>query len=227
VDGGGVSKKVKTPPPPTPGKRFLEGGLYNLEDIMAHQAESCPAKERTIEFDLGTFEGFNFRTQSAIERVLTAVEVVAWDHDRNGEAEFWPAGDRAEVALLFKSKCAVTASELVDVDRLLNELGGDCSGNFLRIHYAINVSGVDLSALSAEMVEDQFLHVFIGTSFIDLRREAACELFELYYPEEYRMWEQSTCDGLIFDCDRFLSSPAMFVDEVTLGDQKALLIAPC
>jgi hypothetical protein len=42
---------------------------------------------RNLVFDLGTFEGFNFRSQSVIERVLTAGEVVEWNHDRDGEAE--------------------------------------------------------------------------------------------------------------------------------------------
>ena len=43
---------------------------------------------QTLRFDLGTFEGFNFRDQSAIERELTAEEVVNWNHDGDGEAEF-------------------------------------------------------------------------------------------------------------------------------------------
>ena len=38
--------------------------------------------------DLGTFEGFNFRDQAAIMRRLTAEDVVNWDHDGDGEAEF-------------------------------------------------------------------------------------------------------------------------------------------
>ena len=35
----------------------------------------------------------------------------------------------------------------------------------------------------------------------------------------------STCDGLIFDTDRFLDSPAFWVEEVNLGDEVALLVA--
>ena len=71
------------------------------------------------------FEGFNFRTQSAIQRNLTASEVVEWDHDQKGEAEFWPAGDRPEVGLIFRHRSAVTGAELLELDRLLDELGGD------------------------------------------------------------------------------------------------------
>ena len=90
----------------------------------------------------------------------------------------------------------------------------------------MNICGADLATLDSGKVEDHNLHLFLGTSFIDLRREAAFELFELYHPEEFRVWNESTCDGLIFDEDRFLDSPVFFVEEVALGDQKALLVAP-
>jgi len=60
---------------------------------------------------------------------------------------------------------------------------------------------------------------------LDLRKEAAFELFELYYPEEYRVWEQSHCDGLIFDPDQFLDSPGFSVEEITLSNRKALIVA--
>ena len=59
-----------------------------------------------------------------------------------------------------------------------------------------------------------------------MRKEAAYELFETFYPDEYRVWEKSTCDGLIFDTDHFLDSPGFSVDEVKLGETKALIVAP-
>ena len=180
---------------------------------------------KEIHFDFGMFEGFNFRTQSAIERNATAAEVVAWDHDRNGEAEFWPSGDRPEVALLFHHRSAVTGSELLELDRLLDELGGDSPHHFIQIHYAVNIGGADLASLSSEDIEDQVFHLFFGSNFLDLYREAAYELFELYYPDEYSVWEKSICDGLIFDTDRFLGSPSFFVEELRLGDEVALLVA--
>lgn len=90
----------------------------------------------------------------------------------------------------------------------------------------MNICGTPLAKLSRELIEDQHVYVFIGINFVDLRRKAAYELFELYYPDEYRIWNHSVCDGLIFDCDRFLDSPCFFVEEVTLAEQTALLIAP-
>jgi len=41
-----------------------------------------------------------------------------------------------------------------------------------------------------------------------------------------RFGENSTCDGLIFDPDHFLDSPCSFVEEVTLGVEKAFLAVP-
>jgi len=180
----------------------------------------------TFTYDLGTFEGFNFRDNGAIDHTLTADEVANWDHDANGEAEFWPSGEHDGVSLLFSSKTAVTSAELIALDKLLEEIGDDSTSNFIRIYHVINILGYDICKLNAETVDDACLHIFEGTSFIDLRREAAFELFELYYPEEYKIWEKSHCDGLIFDHDRFLDSPSFSTEEVTVGDTKALIIAP-
>lgn len=192
---------------------------------MTDSTRPQPTEKKTIESDLGTFEGFNFRHQAAIPRILTAQEIVDWDHDARGEAEFWPSGDRPEVLQVF-NRSSVTASELLALDRLLQDLGDDSPGNFLRVHYAVNIRGADFDRLDARQVEDQSVHVFIGTNFIDLRREAAYELFELYHPDEFRVWNESTCDGLIFDVDRFLDSPCLFVEEIAIGDRKALVVAP-
>ena len=188
--------------------------------------ETSGTWQQATRFNLGSFEGFNFRDQSAIEDNLTADEVIGWDHDRKGEAEFWPAGDRAEVAWLFSEKSAVTCSELQALDALLEELGGDDSENFLKIHHARNVCSGDLCSLTAQQVEDENVHIFFGSNFWDLRREAAYELFELYFPEAYAGWEKSNCDGLIFDTDRFLDSPSFSVEEVRLSEQVALIIVP-
>lgn len=192
---------------------------------MPTTTESQPATSPRLSFDFGTFEGFNFRSQCAISRHLTAAEVVAWDHDRDGEAEFWPAGDAPAVELLFKHRASATAAELLDLDRLLNELRGDSAANYLRIHHAVNIRGARLDTLTREAVEDLPLDIFIGTNISDVRRAAAFELFELYYPEEYRVWEQSLCDGLTFDPDDFLASPIFRVEEVDLGEQVAVLVA--
>lgn len=178
-----------------------------------------------LHFNLGSFEGFNFRQNGAIDHRLTADTVVNWDHDTSGEAEFWPAGDHPGVALLFARQTSVTARQLLDLDRLLFDLGDDSTLNFLRIHHARNGCGRDLSLLTAPEIEDLPIQVFQGTSFLDLRRQAAFELFELHFLEEYRVWEKSVCDGLHFDPDRFLNSPAWSVEEIELNGSKALIVA--
>ena len=178
-----------------------------------------------LHFDLGTFEGFSFRDDQAIDHLLTAAEVIQWDHDADGEAEFWPSGDHAGVALVFAGKSAVSDSDLLALDDLLNQLGDDSTFNFLRIHYAVSICGEELARLTRDKIEDLPVQCWEGTSFMDLRKEAAFELFELYYPEEYRVWEKSHCDGLIFDQDRFLDSPVFSVEEIQFGDRKALMVA--
>ena len=127
--------------------------------------------------------------------------------------------------LVFSGKSAVTGNELLALDSLIHELGDDSVENFLKIHYVVNTQGTSLEDLTQDDIEDLFLDIFLGTSFIDLRKEAAYQLFEANYPEEYRIWEKSHCDGLIFDQDRFLDSPVFSVEEIQFGDRKALMVA--
>jgi hypothetical protein len=181
---------------------------------------SLPARE------LGAFEGFNFRQQAAIERTLTAAEVTAWNHDADGEAEFWPAGDHAGVALVFKDQSAVTARELQALAAVLDAAPWDATETCLRVHFAVRVQGAALEDLTAPHLEDQHLAVFFGGNFHDVRRDAAFELFETYYPELFRLWDACPMNGLRFDWDDFLDSPVWTVEEVTLGDRVAVLVAP-
>lgn len=97
--------------------------------------------------------------------------------------------------------------ELLAPDRLLQNLGGDSSENQLRVPYAPNITGADLCGLEAGEVEDHSLHLFLRTNFKELRQEAAYELFELYHPDDFRVWDESTCDGLIFDMGRYTWTP--------------------
>lgn len=180
----------------------------------------------TLAYDFGHFEGFNFRTQSAIERLLTAPEMVAWDHDRDGEAEFWPAGNTPEFSIVFDGRNTVSARELLDLSALLDGLGGDSTENYLAVYFAVAVLGGNLSDLTTEGIQDRAPSCFIGESFVTVRQEAAYELFEQFYPELYQAWESTPCDGLIFDTDRFLDSPSWTVAEVRLGSRVAVLVAP-
>ncbi len=83
--------------------------------------------------------------------------------------------------MIFKHS-TVTGSELVALDRLLQEIGDDSTQTWLSIHNAVNVSGQDIARLTLEMIKDQCLHIIEGSSLIDLRWEAVDEPFELFYP---------------------------------------------
>lgn len=190
------------------------------------QVAAIEIETHQLAHDLGTFEGFTFRHQSAIFPNHSAESVVRWDHDGKGEAEFWPSGDHEGVALIFNGHNSVSGAELVQLDSLLCELGDDSIENFIRLHYLISLQGYNLSDLSAETVEDLCCHIFTSTSFLDPRKEAALELFEVYYPEEYAVWEKSHCDGLIFDEDLFLDSPVFQTVEITMGEYRFLLVCP-
>jgi hypothetical protein len=60
-----------------------------------------------------------------------------------------------------------------------------------------------------------------------LQDQTAVNADELRAQEAYQAWEKSLCDGLIFDVNRFLDSPSFSVEEVQLGDERVLLVAPC
>lgn len=180
----------------------------------------------TLIHERGTFEGFNFRTNSAIEDPVRGTDVLNWDHDRDGEAEFWPSGDHRGVTLIFAGRNSVHADELQSLDRLLTEVGYDNSEAFALIAHALTRTGKNLLELTSEDVTDAGAHVFRGGNFMDVRREAAFELFETYFPELYRLWESAHCDGLRFDPDDFLDSPAWSVDEYRIGDEVVLIVSP-
>lgn len=178
-----------------------------------------------IENDLGTFEGFNHRTQAAIYPNVTAQEMLDWDHDQLGETEFWHSGDNPAVAQILSSD-DVLVRDVVALDRLLSELGDDLE-TLAKIHFLTEYSGERLQEMEPESVEDAHLSVFIeNTSFVELRKTAAYELFELYYPEAYKVWESSSCDGLIFDVDRFLNSPVFCTMEFKTGEERVLVVEP-
>jgi hypothetical protein len=175
---------------------------------------------------LGTFEGFNFREQEVIERTLTAEDVVDWEHDADGEAEFWPAGDCPALSLLFKDRPSVTGTELERVVDLLNTVGGDGEETLLRLHFLINVQEVDWDGVTASTLADMNVHVFRGNCFHDARKDAAFELFEVYFPELYAAWEKTPMDGLRFETDDFLDSALWLTAEVDLGQTKVVMVTP-
>lgn len=152
-------------------------------------------------FDLGLFEGFNFRSQSAIDRLLSAEEVLNWDHDADGEAEFWPDGSNPFVKkLLPGSSCS--AEEVRQVARIVEELDGEPT-NLAKAVY-LRDRGDALETISREIIDEACLYVFGPGWFFELQKEAALELFELLWPDAYKLWEEHAIPGLQFDSESFL-----------------------
>lgn len=192
---------------------------------MENEMVNLNEKTASLRYDFGTFEGFNFRDQSAITRTLSAEEVLNWDHDRSGEAEFWPAGDNGIISLILSDR-TTCASTLLALDGLLADLSGDEEDNLLRIYYLARVQGERIDDIKASEVEDLNIHIFKAAHFTEVRCTAAYELFEMYWPEGYAAWESCQCDGFNFDVDRFLDSPQFSTIELSIRNEEILLVVP-
>ncbi len=179
---------------------------------------------RKLRFDLGRFVGFNFRTQTAVERLLTAPEVVDWDHARDGETEFRPLGDRRELVLAIGEGNPITATGLLALDRLLEAAGGDTVEVFLRLRHALNQSGRDLTTVTVDDLTDPDLHVFFGSPLTELRAAAVAHLVERYRPEVYRGWKSSVSACLSQDPEAYLRREMSSVETLTLASRFALLV---
>lgn len=169
-----------------------------------------------IDNDLGTFEGFSFTRDCAIEEALTAEEVLNYPE----EAEFWPSGENRLVAELLSWK-TTTHSELLALDALMSAIGEE------RLVAAIPLvrEGYRVSEITEDLLDERSFHVSEADNFMSARTNAAYELFELYWPEAYKAWESgSHPDGLYFDVDRFLDSPQCSVTEVELGSRHLVLV---
>lgn len=92
--------------------------------------------------------------------------------------EFAPAGNRHEMNLLFDDEHRRQFSGLVlfALDKLLRDMGGDTTENFLKVYFALRVQHGEILTLTKEAIEQRGIRVFIGTNREDLLRSAAVEL---------------------------------------------------
>ncbi len=104
--------------------------------------------------NLGTFTGFNTRTNRKLENAVTAEQVIAWDHFTDGVVDFRPAGDRPEVSCLVGVVAEITPSLLIKIDALLRALGGDSLQNFLALYHATRMAKCRIDEISF----DEALH---------------------------------------------------------------------
>lgn len=82
-----------------------------------------------------------------------------------------------------------------------------------------------MECLNSETVQDCDCLIYTGMNSVEIRSQAAYDIFETYYPEEHEVWDKSLCDGLMFDPERLLDSPALSVAEIRIDNQVALLIS--
>lgn len=169
--------------------------------------------------NIGMFEGFNFREQSAIDRLLTPDEVLAWDHDEQGEAEFWPDGSNPFVQkLLNRNSCS--ASEVREVMRMFDEVEGSVH-DLAKAVYLVD-RGARLEQICRTAIDDSPLYVFGPGWFFELVEEAAYELFETFWPDAYKFWSEHNIPGLRFDFEEFMSSFSIL--EIKLAEGGFLVV---
>jgi hypothetical protein len=174
----------------------------------------------------GTFTGDNLKEQKALERELTPEEGREWEADEAGEEESERGRACRAMALFTTGPDALGPQELHTVAGLLAAVDGDREDTLLRLQVLVHVQGADLGTVTVADLQDLPLNTYRGSSFIEVRREAAFELFQLCWPDLYAVWEKTPMDGLRFDVDAFLDSPAWVTEELQLGSDCVLLVLP-
>ena len=177
---------------------------------------------RTLNHDFGTFIGFNHREDKPIDRTLTDEDIVWWDHDRFGDATFWPTGGHAGLAVLCSERKWITGMELRTLDRLLTDLGDDSKETYLRIHFARSQLGISLNKLTVQEVEGVNLQVFTGSTFFEQSKEAACKLFGKFFLGRVEYREKKGPVTQAVDWERVLNGPSRAVLEAALREGEAL-----
>lgn len=181
-----------------------------------------------IENDLGMFEGFNFRNQAAIPKLLTAQEVINWDHDKQGEAEFWPHNNNELAATVFKTLGGkeVTANEIILVDKLL-ELE---EYELVQVLAAVDDQGLHycrekLEDNALELLDDYcfYHHSQTKEAFKSIKEESAWAYMEEHLPETYKILTEAHIPGLSFDPFEFFEDCCIRYFEVKIDDTEHII----
>jgi len=190
--------------------------------------ENTKTKRPTSPYNLGTFGGYSFRDHCPIRRSLTADEVLNWNPATDGAAWFWPRGDHFGIAMVVGHSPGISVYDLQRVVRVLEELGGDSTENWMRIFYVVrDTPSLDLSQLEAGEILDREAHVFdrsMETSWTELRRQAAVEVMRHRYPDAYQFLMAHHHEGFLFDPERFLNPQDWFIKEVETESGRRVLI---
>ena len=178
--------------------------------------------------DLGTFDGYNLEHDKAIINI-SAADLILYDHELSGEAEFWPSGDNVGVKLVFEElsiKNRVTGEMLLDLKRIILEMGGPSLTNYAILHHAIHYNGETLETILASELLDLNLHVFHNEKFEskrELETRAAYELLELYYPKYFEIMNNPIA-GISFDAKHFLNCGLFGISIIKISDELTILV---
>ncbi len=174
----------------------------------------------------GVVEGCEDAERKAFFREMDLSEGREWDPEGQEDDESSLVRDLRALRVLFQGSHALDAKGMETALGLVAALDGDDLDSILRLHVLVNIQGMDLDAVTVAAMEELPLSTFRGENFHDVRREAAFELFQLYWPDLYAIWEKTPMDGLRFDVDAFLDSPSWVTEEVQLGSECVLLVMP-
>ena len=190
------------------------------------------APKKSIRSNLGLFNGYDFRSQSKMDRLFSANEVINWDHHKDGDAQFRPSGDHKGVFEVFKRKDWYYEPdlhkdyfenwEIQHLDELIDAYG-DEPGTFAKIIWHLE-KGCRFLDVTISEIKEANLYVYRGENFLTLMKKAADEIFKILYPEDYKLSLNSCCRWLTFDHYRFLSGPIFSTMEITIGNENFLVV---
>ncbi len=89
----------------------------------------------------------------------------------------------------------------------------------------IRLQGYDLASLFVQDLDDRPPMFFYGDTMIEARKEAAFELFETFWPDLYKAWNEDSAGILDFDWYAFIDSPIWTIHEVKLNNRAILMVA--
>ena len=75
-------------------------------------------------------------------------------------------------------------------------------------------------------LEDQQPMFFHADTLIDARKDAAFELFETFWPDLFKAWDEAATEFLRFEWDDLLDSSMWTTLEVKVGDKAILMVTP-
>jgi hypothetical protein len=183
-----------------------------MENSKQHDAPPAKARESGLHYDFGTFNAYTPHDFVKLDLGLTADDVITWAAAVYDQYMLSPAGDHAGVKLMFRNQPSVTPGQLLALDRLLLEFGGDSPAHYQSARNALDQYENSLFGQISRMYAKEPQHVSLKPCPNPLHLESACALFEIFFPDKYRAWESSLGDWLVFDADAFLASPELHAE---------------